>query len=140
MVLAAGVQAAGQELNVGLFRQVVDHIRAVREIRLPVTACIVIADQRVEIPGGIFRRVFKPRIAAWPVARYPKRSGGCRAGAADLVGFLADDDIEPFDRRNKRRRHTPGPSSGNQQVRFDIPILISHHFVSYHSRCLIEQG
>jgi hypothetical protein len=54
------------------------------------------------------------------IAGNPKRARGCRAGAADLIGFLAQQNIKPFERRHQRRCHASRASAGDNQIDFAI--------------------
>ena len=65
------------------------------------------SDQRVEISFGLFGAIVVTCDLALAVARNPERAGGSRAGAANLIGFFAQQDVETFQRGDERGCH-PG--------------------------------
>jgi hypothetical protein len=52
------------------------------------------------------------------IARHPERAGGGRPGAADRIGFLGNEHLQPLERGDQRSRHAGGASADDQQIDF----------------------
>ena len=108
------------ELHLGARLEIVERGRACGE------KCLAHAFRaRTDLGGEEPPRIVDPvrhavahRLAR---ARNPHRAGRRRGRAADLVGLLAQQHVEPFERRDQRGGHPAHAGTEHQDVDFPIP-------------------
>ncbi len=110
------VLAAGQKLHVGPRAQIVDRRRPGLKEGRAQGAVGRAWDQRVEIALRLTGAVVETGGLALGISGNPQRSGRSRSGTANLIGLLAQEHVEAFERSDQRRRHSGGPRAGNQEV------------------------
>jgi hypothetical protein len=118
--------AAGDEAKLGAGHEVVDHAGPVGEERGAARIVAAVADQRVEISPGIGGAVVVARVPAGGILGDPQRTRRRRAGAAEQLRLLANQRVEPFQRRHQRRRHAAGPGARDQHIDLAVPSPVIH--------------
>jgi hypothetical protein len=138
------VPGVGREFHLATPIEVIHDARA--GLKIGVTALVArCANHRIEISLCVNDLIRKTSFATLPSARNPDRAGRGRGGAADAIGLLAKQHVQPLERTHQGRSHASCPSADNKHVdlaRGDVMRRASRgdrHFPSDYPRRKISQ-
>ena len=116
------MRPARKELHIGACAKIVDRGRPGLQIGVAQIAIGRLPDQRRQIASACSALSLKPATPALAIARNPKRAGRRRSGAADLIGFLAQEHVEALERGDQRSGHSGRSGARDQEIDFQLAL------------------
>ncbi len=123
-LLVIGMDRRCRELHARLLLEIIENDRAGLQEHIHALVGRVLAEHRGEIGPRGLDRIRRSSAPPLPVARDPDGAGGGCGRAAHHVRLLAEDNAEPFEGADQRRRHAPRTCANDQQVGLDVPDAI----------------
>ena len=120
----------GKKLHVSAGAQIINHLWPTLKKRGPEFAVGRLPDQRIQIAVRLLGAIVEAGRTALAVSGYPKRAGRGRSRAADLIGLLAHEHVEPFERSDQRRCHAGRTRTRNQQIDLRVGIDVRVHHLT----------